>query len=438
MRVLLIKCHKKTIFSRLEPIVTEPLELEYIAAVLNKNHIEYRIYDSLLELGSFDNIFEEYKPDILGLSGYITAVDVIREYAEYAKKKAPSVKVVVGGVHAEVNFEDFFTEYIDVIVHSDGVNTFEKLMKTDFDISKLQSIDGIAFRHVGDFVVNKRLNTAIKELPLPDRSYFYKYQSKTKYLNYGRIALVKGALSCPFDCSFCYCKLLNMGMYASRTIEVLVEEISDLDCEYVWIVDDSFLIERSRVINFIKLVKEKGLKKKFIAYSRVDFIVHNEDLIEELSGIGLIELIAGMEAVEDSQLEGFNKRTKASENIEAVRISKQYGINLTALFIADISFTKTDFIKLRKWIDSSGLNLYTLSIFTPMKGTKEFHKYRDRLITKDFSKWDFLHLVIRPDNMSVPFFYFQFYLSYVGQFFKSSAVRKLITARIKNLFTREG
>lgn len=438
MKVLLVKCHKKTIFSRLEPIITEPLELEYIGAMLTQNSIEHRIYDPLLEGGSFKALFKEYRPELLALSGYITAVDVIKEYAEYAKRENPAVKVLIGGVHAELNFEDFFTDYVDVIIHSDGVNTLEKLLETDFNCSDFMNIDGIAFRYNGRFIVNKKISTEIDTLTLPDRSYFYKYKNNTKYLNYSPVAIVKGSLSCPFNCSFCYCKMLNMGRYSVRRVEALVEEVTLLDCEYVWIVDDSFLIDRNRVIRFIELIKEKRVKKKFIAYSRVDFIANNEDLIEKLSNIGFIELITGMEAVEDSQLKGFNKRTKASENIKAVRISERYGINLTALFIADIDFTKSDFKRLRKWIKDSGLSLYTLSIFTPMKGTKDFYKYRDKLITKDLAKWDFLHLVIKPDKMTVAGFYFHFYISYMGQFFRNGEVRRLILKRIKDLFDWRG
>jgi hopanoid C-3 methylase len=437
-KVLLVKCHKKTIFSRLEPIITEPLELEYLAASLKKLGIEYKIYDPLLEGGSFRRVYDSYEPDILALSGYITAVEIIKEYSAYAKQKNPQVKVVVGGVHAEVNYEDFFNEFIDVVVHSGGAYSFEKLIKTDFNIEKLQNLEGIAFMHEDGFKVNKKVYTNAEDILLPDRGYFNSYKHRTKYLNYGPVAIIKTALSCPFSCSFCYCKQLNMGKYSARTIEAVVKEIAAIDCEHLWIVDDSFLIDRKRVARFIELIEESSIKKKFIAYSRADFISKNEDLIEKLSSIGFIDLIVGMEAVDDSYLTGFNKNVRADENMKAARILERHGINLTALFIAGIDFTVKDFKNLRSWIRKMGLKLYTLSIFTPMKGLKNFDEYRSKLLTEDYSKWDFLHLVIRPEKMSIAGFYFQFYLSYAAQFFSNREVRNLIYKRVGSLFKTGG
>jgi SAM-dependent methyltransferase len=55
MKVLLVKCHKKTIFSIFEPIRTEPLELEYLSALLGKAEVEHIIHDSLFGIIILDN-----------------------------------------------------------------------------------------------------------------------------------------------------------------------------------------------------------------------------------------------------------------------------------------------------------------------------------------------------------------------------------------------
>ncbi len=49
MKILLVKCHKKTIYSYLQPIVCEPLELEYISTILNGKQIDHMILDHLLD-----------------------------------------------------------------------------------------------------------------------------------------------------------------------------------------------------------------------------------------------------------------------------------------------------------------------------------------------------------------------------------------------------
>lgn len=432
MKVLLVKCHKKTIYSWIEPIVTEPLELEYLSALLEELQIQHRVYDPLLEKSDFEGVFLAYEPDLLLLSGYITAVDRIIDYSKYAKRKNADIKVVVGGVHAEINYRDFFVDTIDVIVHSNGIKTLESLLKTSFAINKLRKVEGIAFRELNQWRVNNKVNSCLENLPLPDRSYFEKYKMNTKYLNYSPVAIVKTALSCPFHCNFCYCRLLNGGSYGTRTIDSVVEEIQRIGAEYVWIVDDSFLIDRGRVLEFIDKVKRERVHKKFIAYSRVDFIAKNEDIIEKLKDIGFLELIVGMEAVEDEKLNNFNKSASAEENRRTVKILKKNDIRLTALFIVGIEFTIKDFKKMRRWIREMKLESYTVSIYTPIKGTEHYRAYESKIQTQDWGKWDFLHLVLEPHHMSKALFYFQFYLIYMEQFFRSKYIRDYILGSLKN------
>ncbi|WP_051569355.1 B12-binding domain-containing radical SAM protein [Alkaliphilus transvaalensis] len=438
MKVLLVKCHKKTIFSKIEPIITEPLELEYLATILNKDRINYRIYDQLLEGKSFHEVFHEYLPDVLILTGYITAVEVIIAHSRYAKDKNPKVKVVVGGVHAEVNYQDFFADTIDFIVHSDGLNGLQQLLNINFDLEQAVMIKGIAFKKKDQWQVNEKRVTNTAEIPLPDRSYFNKYKHRTKYMNYSPLAIVKTALSCPYQCNFCYCKMLNQGIYSTRSIEAVVEEIEKIDAPYVWIVDDSFLLDRNRILQFIGMVKLKEVKKKYIVYSRVDFVANNEDLIEKLASIGVIEVIVGMEAVEDCQLENFNKNASAYENIRTVEILKKHNITLTALFIAGINFTSSDFRNMRRWIKEMALESYTVSIFTPIKGTSQYKDYEEKIQVKDYHKIDFLHLTLKPEKISKLRFYMEFYYIYVEQFFRSKYIRRFVLKNIKEMFKGGG
>ena len=59
------------------------------------------------------------------------------------------------------------------------------------------------------------------------------------------------------------------------------------------------------------------------------------------------------------------------------------------------------------------LTLSTISILTPMPGTGQFEIYKDRIITDDYRKWDFVHLTIEPTKMKAVTFYRKFYGLYV-------------------------
>jgi hypothetical protein len=48
-----------------------------------------------------------------------------------------------------------------------------------------------------------------------------------------------------------------------------------------------------------------------------------------------------------------------------------------------------------------------------MPGTGQFEKYKERIVTDDYRKWDFVHLTIEPTKMSKMTFYREFYWLYV-------------------------
>lgn len=451
MKVLLVKCHKNTIYSAFQPIICEPLELEYISSLLETKYINYKILDRLIDNIDFEEFFLKYKPDVLFLTGYITAVDTILKYAKYAKKQNKDIKVVVGGVHSEVNYEDFFSLDIDVIQHQGDLHTSKTLIRFlkeafnssgkekwgDFNYKALGDINGLAYLQHGNWKVNEKKAIDFYTLPLPKRTIMKEHPYKARYMNYSGLALLKTSISCPYSCRFCYCKEINRGIYLKRPIEEVIMEIKAIDEDYIWIVDDTFLIDRTATLDFIKRIKEEGIKKKWIAYSRADFIANNEDIIKMLSEIGFMEIIAGIEDSSDEFLDSYEKGTSRNEGEEAVRILQENNIRLTGLFLAGIDFKKEDFKRLRAWIKKMKLKSYTVSIFTPIKGTELYEEYKDRIDVKDFSKYDFLHLVLRPTHMSKLRFYMYFYMIYVEQFFSSPYIRSFLKHRLKEILKRK-
>ncbi|MBN2286651.1 MAG: cobalamin-dependent protein [Tissierellales bacterium] len=430
MEALLVKCHKKTIFSKIEPIVCEPLELEYLAAALHEKNIACEITDALLDGRDFHQVFKESAPDILILSGYITAVPVVLEYARFAKSINQDVVIVVGGVHAELNCGDFFDDSIDFIIHQSNVHTFyewvDYLKNDDKNPSQLSYIKGLAYKIDTKWHVNVKNPMISYDWPMPDRSFFNRYKNKTKFMLFREVALIRTAVSCPYACEFCCCRNINEGHYLQRDMEDVLTEITNISSTYIWIVDDTFLIDTERISKFIEGIKARGIHKKFMAYGRVDFIADNPQLIPQLKEAGFIEIIAGIENPSNSKLIQYKKGTTENNNDSAIRLLKFNNIRLTPLFIADIDFTSQDFYSLKRWIQSKRFDYYTVSVMTPIKGTKLFEKHSDAILTQDLSQYDFMHLVMKPKNMGKLRFYCHFYSFYLDQIFRSRFVRKFM------------
>jgi radical SAM superfamily enzyme YgiQ (UPF0313 family) len=183
-------------------------------------------------------------------------------------------------------------------------------------------------------------------------------------------------------------------------------------------MDDDFLFNEERLRRFIELIRKKDIRKNYICYGRADFIAKNEALMAQLKEIGLYYVLVGLETITDKQLKEYNKKSDLQNNIKSIEICHKLGIHLMGMFIIDLDYTPKDFRSLYKWIKEHQLRHVAISIFTPEMGLETFDMYKDRLITVNPSHWDYLHVVAKPDHMSVKRYYFHYYILLIKLFLK--------------------
>ena len=444
MIVFLEKVREKTIFSFFEPIVTEPLELMYIKTILMQEKITSYIIDDKFKLDKPKGAI----PNLVILTGYNVAENLIISKAKAYKNKYPTVKIMVSGVHAQLNREAFRTKGIDYVYFSQSLETFRAFIKTAVDLEldyEKEDNKYISNKHInnkevkstyfqkGVDIYNKLTDSwqlgqddvLIKsENIFPDRLVFNDIKSQTRYIDKTQVALVKSSHGCPYSCSFCYCRLLNNGIYLKPDYKRLISEIKEIDSSYIWVIDDSFFVTREDALDFIVNAKNEYLNKSLIIYLRADFIVENEDLMSELKSWGIDEVIVGFESEDESMLSEYNKGQTANIYEKAVNILKKETIELTALFIVDPAYEIKDFLRLYKYIKKLDLDLYTISIMTPLKGTLDYELRKHELIETDPRKFDFLHLVLK-SKLPKWLFYTLFYLCHL-RLIKSKRIRKMI------------
>jgi radical SAM superfamily enzyme YgiQ (UPF0313 family) len=403
MIVFLEKVRVKTIFSVVDPVRVEPLELCYLKSVLNNMNIESHIIDDMFG-------FEPPKglPDIIVLTGYNTAENAIISKSKIYKNKFPDVKIIVGGVHIQENAEYFRVSTIDYVFHSGSLNTFKQLIENIISDNCIPLSRGVDTFKGGDWHIGDKESIYENESIKPDRDFFNKAKSQFKYLNKRNVALIKGSIGCPYNCAFCYCKLLNNRHFIKADYEAMIEEMESIDSDYYWIVDDVLFSSRNDALKFMDIIEKRKSDFKIIGYLRADFICRERDLLKRLRDAGLREVIVGFEATVNDELKAYEKTTNAIDYPLAISLLKENNIDLTALFMVQPDYSVKDFKILNKFIKDNKLDCYTISIMTPIKGTKLYEEMKDSLIDKRAEKYDFLHLVLKP-KLPKLIFYALFY-----------------------------
>ena len=110
-------------------MICEPLELEYISANIEAIGHKCEIVDMIIEKKDVPYFVKLYSPDVVGITGYISHVNIMKKYAQETKEVNPKIVTIIGGVHAEVNPEDFESPYVDYIIRANGIRTFIDILK---------------------------------------------------------------------------------------------------------------------------------------------------------------------------------------------------------------------------------------------------------------------------------------------------------------------
>ena len=382
-------------------MVVEPLELEVLAASVSADN-EVRIADLLLEKRSLAAIVRTFQPDVVGVTGYIVNVYSMMDCCRTAKEIKPSVVTVAGGVHVELNPGDLDSEFVDYRVVFNATRNFPALLA--FIKGKGALPDGVLTRGIKEY--NRHGVVPDFYYPLPRRELTAAFRKKYYYVFHNKVTLVKTSFGCPYSCNFCYCRELTGGKYAVRQLEEVVDEIAGIKGREIYVADDNFLVSKERVLQFIRLVKERGIRKRYLIYGRSDFIAAHPDVMQAFKEIGLRTVIVGIESFNDSELSVLNKQVNAAVNEEAVRVLNRYRIDCYAAVVTLDTYTDADFRFLGDKLNSLGIKYVNIQPVTPLKGTEYGAVTRDLLIAPDdFARWDLAHVVIKPVNMSVADYY---------------------------------
>lgn len=377
-------------------MVVEPLELEVIAATVAPPD-DVALVDLLLEEEPLEAFLDRERPGVVGFTGYITNVGVVRELAARVKRWSPGAVTVVGGPHVEVCPTDLDVAAVDFRVVRNATTTFPRLLAHLRGEGPLPA--GVLAR--GEAPDLSRLPPFDFTYPAPRRDLTASQRHRYFYLYQDRVALVKTSFGCPYTCSFCFCRAITRDHYAVRPLHEVLQEIAALEEEEVYVVDDDFLVSRERVLAFVEGLERRGVRKRFQVYGRADFIARNPDVLARFRSVGLTVVIVGIESFSDDELARYGKRAEAEENVRALRLLEGLGIDVYATIILSPDWDRDDFARLDRRMSELHVRFANLQPLTPLPGV-EYRVSDDRLLVRrdDWPRWDLAHLTVRPGRLT--------------------------------------
>jgi radical SAM superfamily enzyme YgiQ (UPF0313 family) len=406
MRILLVRPPNAPHTMGLRHVMMcEPLELEYVAAGLEGHEVQ--ILDLLLERGLTRRL-ESFRPDVVGTSAYITGVNEVKKVCREVKRWNPACLTVAGGVHASRAPEDFVDPSVDCIVLGDGTTTMPDIVDAVGDGRPLDEVPGLALPD-GDSLrrtAERRYMPPADRLPLPRRDLVAHLRKHYYYLFHRPLTTMKTTWGCWYRCSFCFTWTITDGATFSRSPESIADELQTIETEDVYIVDDIFLINRDRLARLAALLRERGIRKRYLVYGRSDFIAANEDVIAEWAELGLSAVLIGLEASTDPELDSMNKENTVENNRRAIAVLRRHGVDTYGSLITQPDYTPEDWRRLDRFIEETGLYYLNISPLTPLPGTTIWKDYEQKVVVsrRAHGLWDLSHAVL-PTRMPLRDYY---------------------------------
>jgi len=407
---------------RLTPFLhLEPLALEIVAGGIPPEHTT-RICDLATEAApdkTIRSVLERFRPDIIGFTAFSNQAAGVKRQAALAKEVCPKVFVLVGGIHAAVAPEDLrLPGTIDLVVRGEGGTAMETLIpllqrKSPIPASAMflptdsPQFDELAAAPPPELPGFDKVPSARRDLVDRSRYYSIWHGDPGERLEtlFPRTAAARTSVGCPYRCSFCVVHYLADGKYIRQTPETVVQEIVDIPEDHIYFVDDEMFIDARRATAIAELLRERGVRKKYVSWARADTIVRHPEMFKLWKQVGLSLLYVGLESMEPENLTDYNKGVSADVNQQAVDLLRELGIGLHAALMVNPDFTAEDFLKVRKTVERVAPAEISFTVFSPPPGTDLWKKHRADFICPDpHAFYDCMHTLL-PTRVPLKLFY---------------------------------
>lgn len=329
--------------------------------------------------GTIDNINFNKEYDIVGISSLTSTSPLAYKIADEFRKRGAFV--VIGGWHASALPEEV-KKHADSVVIGEADETWPQLLK-DFENNDAKPF----------YEIKKAVDLTL--LPRPRNDIYPK----------GTKIAIRATRGCPNQCDFCSIRNMKYrNIFRMRNIKEVIEDIKNFTPKYFVFWDNSLTINIKYTKELFKEIKEAKLNKKFVAMGNTNILARDGELLKLAKEAGCISWSIGFESISQETLKSIGKNTnKVEQYSNAVKNIHDNGMWITGWFVFGFDTDRPDvFDKTDEFVKTNDIDLPEPLILTPFPGTPLFKRLEkeERIISRDWSKYDTKHVVFKPKNIT--------------------------------------
>lgn len=307
-------------------------QYRYAEELKNKSS---EIWEELLD------VFENYKPDIVGVSVLSVTLSSAKRTIELIREKNRDIPIITGGPHATLCPNELL-EISNYVITNEGESVIVDIVNGEYE-------EGI--------ISGERIQN-LDYLPFPAIHRLYnldKYKKRD-------LSIVISGRGCPNSCKFCNSSNLWQRKVTRKSVKYFIDEIKHLIYNYqikdFFIADDTFTYDQDWLDNFLKEIKP--LNVNWRCFSRIDAI--NKTMINKMKAAGCRHVKLGIESGSQRILNLIDKRINISQIMQASQILNECNMKWSAYFIVGFpNETKDDIEKTQDLIKKYQLTVLQLA-----------------------------------------------------------------------------
>jgi len=331
---------------RKDKYIEYPIYLSYTVAVLEEAGFEPYFIDAIMEeldIPAFVQRVKEINPRLLIMECSTPSIRYDLQSAQAIKNALPETKIALVGSHVTFFHKDILTENptVDAICRGEFEITVRELARAIAEGRDWSTVEGLSYRAGERIVVNadRPLIEDLDSLPFPARHIVRDDGYRAAIYAGEKPTAMVSSRGCPYHCTFCvWPNTLYGHRFRARSAQNVVDEmeqaVKQFGIDEIYFDDDTFTIDKKRVLEICRLIKERNLKVSWICQARVDTV--DREMLSAMKEAGCHYILFGVESGSPEMLKIMKKRITLDQARAAFRLCRELGIRAQAFFLFGI------------------------------------------------------------------------------------------------------